>query len=63
MMLHAGEKAIGRITSAVYCERLHAQLALGFVKRGFYTPATQLSVADTGHPAVVTIVALPFSRD
>lgn len=46
----------GRITSAAKSERLGKQVALGYVKRGFNTPGTQLSAA--GVP--VEVAALPF---
>jgi folate-binding protein YgfZ len=56
-------KDVGWITSACRSERLGQQIALGFVKRGFNLPATQLDAVVPGNPAPsirVEIVDLPF---
>ena len=47
----------GWITSAIKSERLGKQIGLGYVKRGFNVPGTQL-LAGTNP---VTVTALPFS--
>ena len=53
--LFAGEREIGRITSAVHSPRLGKRLALGYVQRDFVEPGTQLTVptADGTLAAVV----------
>lgn len=56
--LHAGEAAVGRVTSAVESPRAQAPLALAMVRRGHNAPGCQLqSPAGTGH-----VVALPLPR-
>jgi len=62
----ANGKQVGWITSATRSERLGKEIALGFVKRGFNTPGTNLdavvgdedSVAQA--PIHIEVVPLPF---
>jgi folate-binding protein YgfZ len=59
-------KEVGRITSATRSERLGKEIALGYVKRGFNTPRTNLDAVvgseDSGAqaPIPVKVVSLPF---
>lgn len=55
----AGDRDIGRVTSAVRSPALERPIALGYVHRDFTSPGT--SVTISGVPAVVT--DLPFVRD
>jgi folate-binding protein YgfZ len=56
-LVHAAEgREAGWVTSATRSERLGKQIGLGYVKRGFNTPGTQL-VAGT---IAVEVTALPF---
>lgn len=50
-------KEVGWITSATISQRIGAQIALGFVKRGFQEAGTQLMA---NHSVAVQIAALPF---
>ncbi|MGH7936003.1 MAG: YgfZ/GcvT domain-containing protein [Chthoniobacterales bacterium] len=50
-----GEKDVGWITSATRSDRLGKEIALGYVKRGFNEPGSQLL-----GPQAVEVVALPF---
>lgn len=58
--IHAGDRAIGHVTSAVFSPRLGRVIALGYVHRDFVSPGTHLEVLDGAmrRPAVVT--PLPF---
>ncbi|MCC7177328.1 MAG: folate-binding protein YgfZ [Acidobacteria bacterium] len=58
--IHAGDRAIGHVTSAVFSPRLGLVIALGYVHRDFVNPGTLVEVLDGAErrPAVVT--ALPF---
>jgi folate-binding protein YgfZ len=60
MNLCAGEKVVGRITSAVFSERLNTPIALAMVKRGFNEPGTDLAAFSNGAPINVRIASLPF---
>ncbi len=55
--LRVGEKAVGKITSAVVLERLGGPVALALIKRGFNAPGTDLT---TSSGAKVVVQALPF---
>lgn len=54
-LTHAGREC-GWVTSAAQSERLGKQIGLGYVKRGFNSPGTQLSAGATA----VEVTALPF---
>ncbi len=62
----ANGRQVGWITSATRSERLGKEIALGFVKRGFNTPGTNLDAVvgdeDSGaqDPIHVEVVPLPF---
>jgi glycine cleavage system aminomethyltransferase T len=51
----AGREA-GRVTSTTRSERLGKQIGLGYVKRGFNVPGTQLLAGAIP----VEVIALPF---
>src|SRR4051794_267529 len=58
----AGRKEAGWITSATRSPRLGKEIALGYVKRGFNNPATNLEALslDPAGPIPVEVVSLPF---
>lgn len=59
-----GKKSCGWVTSACRSERLGAEIALGYVKRGFNAIGTELEAGDETSGAIsatVKIVDLPFS--
>src|SRR5206468_4966880 len=62
----ANGRQVGWITSATRSERLGKEIALGFVKRGFIVPGTNLDAVveaeDSGAqpPIHVEVVSLPF---
>ncbi len=62
MRLFAEEKDVGWITSATRSESLGKEIALGYVKRGFNQPGTQLSGRDpsSAEAVRVEVVELPF---
>jgi folate-binding protein YgfZ len=55
--LSAGEKEVGRVTSAAWSPRLHAPLALAWVRRTQSAPRTTLAIAD----ATAEIISLPIA--
>jgi folate-binding protein YgfZ len=54
--LKSAGKVVGKITSAVFSERLHRQIALAIIKRGFNGPGTELIAGES----TVRVVPLPF---
>ena len=57
-------KDAGWVTSVCRSERLQATIALGFVKRGFQAPGTELHAVregSTGDAVTLKIVPLPFA--
>ena len=58
----ASGKEAGWITSATRSPRLGKEIALGYVKRGFNNPATNLEALslDPARPIPVEVVSLPF---
>jgi folate-binding protein YgfZ len=62
MDLFAGEKVVGRITSAVFSERLNAPVALAMVKRGFNEAGTDLVAVSNGARLNVRVASLPFPQ-
>jgi folate-binding protein YgfZ len=56
----ASGKEAGWITSATRSQRLGKEIALGYVKRGFNNPATNLIALLTDAAIPVEIVSLPF---
>src|SRR5438034_2024804 len=62
MELRAGTKMVGRVTSAVFSERLNAHIALAIIKRGYTETGTSLITLMDDRPINVKVVALPFSE-
>jgi folate-binding protein YgfZ len=60
MDLSAGEKVVGRITSAVFSERLNSPIALAMIKRGFNEAGTDLAAFSNGARINVRVASLPF---
>lgn len=64
MRLLSDGKDVGWITSVAKSARLGRPVALGYVKRGFWEPGTQLALETTGGAASVDarveVAALPF---
>src|SRR5947207_7615319 len=53
-------KESGWITSVTRSQRLGKEIALGYVKRGFNNPATNLNALSSGAAIPVEVVSLPF---
>jgi folate-binding protein YgfZ len=53
-------KGAGWITSATCSQRFGKEIALGYVKRGFNTPATNLNALSADAAIPVEVVSLPF---
>ena len=60
MELHAGTKAVGRVTSACFSERMNAHIALAMIKRGYTDIGTSLIALADGTEISVTVVTIPF---
>jgi len=60
--LHAETKMVGHVTSAVFSERLNANIALAIIKRGYTETGTSLITLVDDKPINVKVVALPFSE-
>jgi folate-binding protein YgfZ len=58
--LHAGERAVGRITSAVFSPRCSGVIALGYVHRDFTEPGTRLEVHHDARSLAAVVHPLPF---
>jgi tRNA-modifying protein YgfZ len=58
--VRAGERDVGRITSAVWSPALERPIALGYVHRDFVAPGTAVEVKTAGGWAAATIAKLPF---
>ena len=56
----AGERDIGRVTSAVWSPTLERAVALGYVHRDFTDPGTTVIVKSAPSPIEATVVTLPF---
>ena len=56
----ASGKEAGWITSATHSQRLGKEIALGYVKRGFNDPATNLNALSPDAAIPVEVVSLPF---
>ena len=61
MEVHAGTKVVGRVTSAVFSQRMNSYIALAMIKRGYTEPGTSLVMLADGAETGVSIVTLPFS--
>lgn len=53
---------VGWVTSAVHSPRLGHPIALGYVRREYLTPGTQLRIDSPGTPMIAEVTTLPFSR-
>ncbi|MCS6926374.1 MAG: aminomethyltransferase family protein [Candidatus Binatia bacterium] len=60
--LYHGSHEVGWITSAVVSPRFGHPIALGYVRREYLSPGTQLRIDRHGTPMIAEVVALPFSR-
>jgi tRNA-modifying protein YgfZ len=58
--IHAGERAVGRVTSAVFSPRCAGVIALGYVHRDFTEPGTRLEVHHDARSLAAAVHALPF---
>jgi folate-binding protein YgfZ len=58
--LYAGDRAVGKVTSAMASPRCAAVIALGYVHRDFTDPGTPLEVHDNARRYAVTVHALPL---
>ncbi len=58
----AGDKEVGRLTSAVFSPALDRPIALGYVHRDFVEPGTRLVVEHAGGRISARVTALPFIR-
>jgi len=60
MEVRAETKAVGRVTSAVFSQRMNSYISLAMIKRGYTEPGTSLVTSADGAEAGVRIVTLPF---
>ncbi|PYR54956.1 MAG: hypothetical protein DMF85_20865 [Acidobacteria bacterium] len=60
--LFAGDREIGRVTSAAVSPRAGAPIALGYVHRDFVGPGTRLDVVHGGARLGAQVVDLPFVK-
>ena len=58
--LSAGNKDIGRVTSAAYSPALTRPIALGYVQRDFVEPGTTVHVDGSGDAIVASLPFVPF---
>lgn len=58
--IHAGDRAVGHVTSAAFSPRLGRVIALGYVHRDFVNPGTHLEVLDGATRRSALVTALPF---
>jgi folate-binding protein YgfZ len=58
--IRAGERTVGRVTSAVVSPRLGRVVSLGYVHRDFVATGTPLEVVDGEHPIAAVVAARPF---
>jgi tRNA-modifying protein YgfZ len=61
MEVRAGTKVVGRVTSAVFSQRMNSHIALAMIKRGYTEPGTSLVTLADGAETTVEVVALPFT--
>src|SRR5438477_3374254 len=61
MELREGTKVVGRVTSAVFSQRMNSHLALAMIKRGYTDVDTSLVALADRAETNIKIVALPFS--
>ena len=60
MEVRAGAKVVGRVTSAVFSQRINSHIALAMIKRGYNEPGTSLVTLADGAETIVRVVGLPF---
>src|SRR5437773_2658941 len=60
MELHAGTKVVGRVSSAVFSERMNSHIALAMIKRGYTETGTSLIALADGTEVSVRVVTIPF---
>ena len=60
MELRTGTKVVGRVTSAVFSERMNSHIALTMIKRGYTDINTSLVTLVDGAETSVRVVGLPF---
>jgi len=61
MEVRAGTKVVGRVTIAVFSQRMNSHIALAIIKRGYTEPGRSLVTLADGAETTVEVVALPFS--
>jgi len=61
MEVRAGTKVVGRVTSAVFSQRMNSHIALAMIKRGYTELGRSLVTLADGAETTVEVVALPFS--
>src|SRR6184192_2404430 len=61
MEVRAGTKVVGRVTSAIFSQRMNSYIALAMIKRGYTESGTSLVTLADGAETTVEVVALPFS--
>jgi tRNA-modifying protein YgfZ len=62
MELRAHEKTVGRITSAVFSERMNSYIGLAMIKRGYNDMGTSLIAPAYEAETRIRVVELPFGR-
>ena len=58
--IRAGDREIGRVTSAVTSPLLDGVIALGYVQRDFVNPGTELHILDGQQPLSAVVAPVPF---
>ena len=58
--LVAGGEEAGRITSSVFSPSLGGAIAMGFIRREYFTHGRAVSVLSDDHALEGTVVSLPF---
>jgi folate-binding protein YgfZ len=58
----SGDKAVGNVTSAALSPILNCAVALGYVRRGFERPGTELIIDSLGRQLRAVVHALPFEK-
>src|SRR5438309_4402531 len=61
MEVRAGTKVVGRVTSAVFSQRMNSHIALAMIKRGYTDIGTEVTVSNANVQQNAQIAALPFS--
>jgi tRNA-modifying protein YgfZ len=62
-VVRAGDRDVGKITSATHSPSLNREIALGYVHRDFTAPGTELAVASGSGDARAVVAALPLVPD